>query len=202
MAQQVAQHTALQAKRELRMAIQEEQQSDSLYQLAQAEQSKNQRIIDQFYFYAGRFALAVKKRGGKDIYGFIDKEGKEVIPFEYEAALPFDDSGFAKVKREEVNYLIDTLGREYQVAYDVDKLSEGVVALDLRGRGLERIPDGVFAFPQLEVVLLGGNRIGELPEEEMAALTQLKRLDLRNNPMDSDQIEALRKKMPWCTIVN
>ncbi len=107
--------------------------------LAEAESSnaKNQKLINAFYFYDGKFALAFKN----DSYGFINQKGDAVIDYKYSTAEQFDYTGFAKVKKDErgviIDYLIDTTGKEYKLAYTVEDLMDTIkendfVALDLR----------------------------------------------------------------------
>ena len=46
-------------------------------------------------------------------YGFVDKNGKEIIPLIYEAAEEFKD-GKAKVKKEGKEFYIDKTGKPIQ----------------------------------------------------------------------------------------
>lgn len=60
------------------------------------EQAKNKKIIDAFYFYENKFALAYKNNQ----YGFIDKQGNTVIEHKYDMLLPFNESGFAIARKD------------------------------------------------------------------------------------------------------
>jgi len=59
-----------------------------------ADSAKNvaQSIVNAFYFYDDRLALAFKDNK----YGFIDKSGHPVIGYKYVEAYPFDNLGLAK----------------------------------------------------------------------------------------------------------
>ena len=46
--------------------------------------------------------------------------------------LTFDNTGFAKVKTGDTYYLVDTLGKEYKLATDINQLDSSTLALDLR----------------------------------------------------------------------
>jgi len=166
----------LRAEQQAKEAEDAREEAENALAQVQAEQEKNERIISQFYFYEGEFALAYN--GGR--YGFIDKEGNIRIPFEYEEAIPFDYTGFARVKKGGQLYLIDMWGREYPLATELNQLQKGVRALDLRGRVLDSIPPVVFQYPGLQVLLLGDNTIEYLPPQ-IGSLSQLVSLDLRVN---------------------
>ncbi len=152
--------------------------SDSLYRVAEVERKKAQEVLNKIYFYQGRIGLAYEL--GK--YGFIDKDLNTKIGFKYDEALPFDYTGFARVKRDNKNFLIDTTGREYLVAIDMEQLTSEMVALDLRNRNLERLPSSIFNHPHLEILLVGGNRLNELPDE-IEELQILMSLDISNNQL-------------------
>lgn len=142
------------------------------------------KLINAFYFYHGNLALA---QGSNKAYGFIDKNGDAAINYLYKNVEQFDYSGFAKVKKvvggrtkKTVDYLIDTAGLEYTVAYNLEDLNERVVALDLRNQYLGKFPAEIFKYPQLQIILFGHNYIKELPAE-IGQLKNLKNLDLSGN---------------------
>ena len=78
-------------------------------------------VLDKINFYQNKFGLSYDSQAKK--YGFIDKNLHTHIEFKYDAALPFDYSGYAWVKfgasrrmksmENGFYYLIDTLGKEY-----------------------------------------------------------------------------------------
>lgn len=151
-------------------------------QRAKREKDRAQAVLDKIYFYKGRFGLAANEYGSK--YGFIDRELNTKIDFKYDEALPFDYTGFARVKRENQNFLIDTTGREYPVANDVSQLGTGITALDLRNRDLDSLSSKVFGQQGLEVLLLSQNQLSELPPE-IGQLAKLSSLELGGNQLDS-----------------
>ncbi|MFN0202983.1 MAG: leucine-rich repeat domain-containing protein, partial [Bacteroidia bacterium] len=167
-------------KRQRDEAIQEKQRADSTLEIVQAEQAKNRKIIASFFFYKDRFGLAVKKYDNETIYGFIDKEGNERIPYKYSYAQPFDEkTGLALVKKGGVTYFLDTLQNEYRMS-DAPTNDNKVLALDLREKNLETIPDEVFQMQQLKILLLGKNELASIPPQ-MKELRNLLYLDLSAN---------------------
>ncbi|MEI7587488.1 hypothetical protein, partial [Runella sp.] len=102
---------------------------------------KAQKLIDAFYFYDGKFALAYGNKDYNNVFYFIDKNGNEVTKLgRWKKAEQFDERGFAKVKMEQdltlQDYLLDSLGNIYRVAYDIKDLKEEITALDLSAKGL------------------------------------------------------------------
>jgi len=164
---------------------------------------KAQQIIDAFYFYEGKYALAYKY----GYYGFINQDGINVIDYKYNEAQPFDETiGLAKVKKGEAEYLINTRGEEFLLGYEAYEPTKETQALDLRYRYLSYdFPDTIFKQTQLRVLLLSYNDMNELPKEignltslttlnlsdnliwelppDIAKLTSLKNLNLSNNAM-------------------
>jgi len=153
---------------------------------------KANKLIDAFYFYDGKFALAVKEiadrygRQSKVIYvkryGFINKQGDEVIKYKYEKAEQFDYTGFARVKGKDENkkvtdYLIDTAGKEYRVAYKLTELKKDIIALDLGGQELHNFPEEILEQTQLQILLLNQTFLQILPAK-IGQLKALQTLDL------------------------
>jgi WG containing repeat len=68
------------------------------------------RFETEIYFSEG---LACVQRG--DVYGFINTDGEEVIPFQYKWAGSFGESalGFAWARKNGLQFFIDREGREY-----------------------------------------------------------------------------------------
>ena len=94
-------------------------------------------------FAGGNYGLFYDKNKNK--YGFIDKELNTKIEFKYDEAKGFDgNTGFAKVKKENIPYLIDIFGIEYKLATDITQLDSSILALDLSKQNLEIIPPSVF----------------------------------------------------------
>ena len=154
--------------------------ADEAKDSANAALQKADKLINAFYFYEDRFALAYGQKGIKNVFYFIDKNGEEVIQLgRWEKAEQFDYTGFAKVKKYEdgslVDYLLDTLGKTYRVAYEIKDLSPDIRALDLSDKELSAIPKVIFDYPALEVLLLNQNKLSELPKRigELKNLTDL-----------------------------
>jgi Leucine-rich repeat (LRR) protein len=146
----------------------------------QAALYKADKLIDAFYFYDDQFALAYDS----ELY-FIDKSGDKVKKLgRWERAEQFDNQGFAKVVDEKsINYLLDTTGQTYRVAYRLDDLKSGVTALDLRGIKSKRFPKKALEHTQLRILLLDGekfdfNKYKKLPYG-IRRLSNLKILSLR-----------------------
>ncbi len=159
-------------------------------QRADAQIVKNQRLIDAFYFYGGRLALAYRN----DRFGFIDKEGKVVIGYRYEKAEQFDELGFAKVRMEGHEYLIDTFGNEYKAAYDLENLNKSVTALDLRKASLDSFPKAIFEYPRLKILIMGKESWEDAPNFDtlppgIGKLQDLQFLDLAHLGLTALPIE-------------
>ena len=133
-------------------------------------------------FYADRFALV---RHNGQCY-FIDKKGNVVAKLgTWSKAELFDDRDFAKVEsnnnNDTIQYLLDTLGNTYRVAYNLKNVSLDITALDLQGQNLSTLPEIVCQQTQLKVLMLNHNKLTTLPES-ISKLTNLQTLDLRDNP--------------------
>lgn len=119
---------------------------------------KDSKFIEAFDFYEGRFTWVFKS--GK--FGLINREGELVTHYEYANVEQFDYTGFAKVKKIDadgklIDYLIDTSGNQFKVAYNVDDLQYDIVALDLRNIKLDSLPNKIFSQTQLRILLAAGN---------------------------------------------
>jgi len=179
-----------------KVSLENEREARRIAEEATIRKNRAEAVLDRMYFYNDRFGQAYDKNTGK--YGFIDKNLNVRIEFHYDAAQPFDETGFAKVKKDsavttldaasyeektiQVEYfqLIDTFGTEYPLANNVAQLDSRVTALDLRNQSLQEVPPEVFAQPQLRVLLLSGNQLSTLPSE-IGAMKNLQTLDLRAN---------------------
>lgn len=158
----------------------------------EAEQAKNERIISAFYFYGDSLALATKKDLFREYkYGFINKEGKVLIDYDFEEASSFNQTdGYARVKKDGVKYLLNPKGELYPLAETIDEITASTTALDLHDKNLSTVPNGVFQHPQLQVLLLYQNQLEALPTK-ISKLTQLQSLDLSSN----SQLKELPKEI-------
>lgn len=169
------------------------QRDEAERQKAIAEKAlmRAETLINAFYFYADRFALAYGAKGRDDanVFYFIDQNGDEVAKLgKWELAEQFNWLGFAKVKRKVgdsvEDCLLDTLGNVYPVAFDVNRLRRGITALDLSGKNITSIPELVFQYPELEILLLENDRLISLPPE-IGTLVNLKVLNLKGTELSS-----------------
>jgi Leucine-rich repeat (LRR) protein len=167
-------------------------------QLATENLAKANKLVNAFYFYKDRFALALKKEisSGKNKFYFIDKNGDEVTKLgKWDKAEQFEwETDFAAVKKDGKNYILDTLGNTYRVAYDLATMDSSVVALDLSDVQLDSFPTPVLQYTQLQVLILNHfyNRkrksLRTLPSE-IAKLKNLKTLQLTYCNLDSLPIQ-------------
>jgi len=138
-------------------------------------QKLNEKLINLFYFYEDKIAVAHKY--GK--FGFINRNADIVIEFKYDKVSMFDYTGFAKVERDRTKYLIDRSGNEYPVAYSInDIIKEDAIivkdsvlevnsskyakikatkALDLRGQEFISFPFDILKHNQLQIIMLNGS---------------------------------------------
>jgi hypothetical protein len=158
---------------------------------AKAALTKADKLINAFYFYNGKFALA---QGPNERYGFIDRKGDVVIDYKYAKAEQFDYRGFAKVKKRVgrgggriVDYLIDTTDNEYLVAYKLLDLNENITALDLPDQNFKTFPEEMFRYPQLQIITYNQRSIEHHIKElspEIGQLTSLTTLILQNDELE------------------
>jgi len=146
---------------------------------------KAQKLIDAFYFYDDKFALAYGGEKFIEKFYFIDTLGNEVNKLgKWEKAEQFDYTGWAKVKNDEGNFLLDTTGAAYKVVFSALELDSSITALDLRFQDLLSIPPQVFQYPQLKILLLRNNNIDKILAT-IGDLVNLTVLDLSINELDS-----------------
>lgn len=164
------------------------------------------RVLEQMYFYADKFGLTLKEidydGSGKYRYGFIDRQGQEVIDFKFEEASPFDKyDGFARVRMAGKKYLLDTTGTTYLLAERFEELRLETVALDIHEIAdvVDSFPDDLGVYKNLRIILAYGKlekgpddmfpsvptgMISHLPAS-IIELSNLSILDLSNNRLVS-----------------
>ncbi len=140
------------------------------------------KVLFQLYFYQDKFGLTLIKESNTFppaySYGFIDRKGNTVIPFEFEEATPFFvEDGFARVLRDGQTYLLDTLGNMFIRANALNTLSQQTEALDLHEVRVDSLPANIGDFAHLNILLAYGNykdngKLFDFPPSFM----QLKRL--------------------------
>ena len=197
---------ALKAKEDTRKLLVEVQAQKKIADSALAQAEK---FIDALDLDEGKLALAYKN--GK--IGYINQVGDLVIPYRYETAGAFDNTGFAKVQTIEefaipntlgvktefrpVDYLIDQSDKQYKVAYRLEdiKTEEEIIdtikikALDLRNIRLNGFPPQILEHTQLAILILDPglkkeNNFNTIPKE-IQTIGGLEFLSLRKCKIDS-----------------
>lgn len=176
-------------KQALEITMQQQQVSLAL-EVALKAKAKAEKFMAAFDFYDNKYALVLAKHPIQDEkYSFIDKEGNVVFQNRYEKAEDFDEHGFAKVQIWEgkygeccnalFNYLMDTTGKKYGVAYKLDSITWYVKALDFRKNKLDSFPiQQIPNLLQMELVLLRDS-ISQIPKG-IGKLTVLQSLYVNN----------------------
>lgn len=150
---------------------------EQLLEKNEIELNYSRGMINAIYFYDNKITLAIKE----DKFGYLNKNGKVTIPFKYDHAAGFElKTGFAKVTRDGKNYLIDTTGKEYSLATNISSINGTTEAIDLREQNLNEIPENVFNYKAIKILLLSNNKIKDLPEA-ITRLKELTYLDVSNN---------------------
>jgi|GEM_PF-6140042 len=182
---------------------------------AKAALAKADKIISAFYFYDGKLALSAKQVGDRRMYGFINKNGDPVIGYRFETAEQFDYTGFARVTMKDhfgevgggiFDYLLDTLGKTYDVDYRVTdstptRLSFNtklisrpwVPAIDLRNKQLDSFPGNIIAYTDLNILLLNNNLLSSLPDS-IEKLQKLVTLELSGNNLTTLPLQIGRMR--------
>ncbi|MBL7807027.1 MAG: leucine-rich repeat domain-containing protein [Saprospiraceae bacterium] len=139
--------------------------------------AKADKLIEAFYFYKDRFALAYK--GNK--YGFINKEGEVVIDYKYDEALPFNENtGLSTVKDRNDEYLLDTLSHEYKNVREVTLINSETRSVSLSNLGLIKIPKKLGQCEQLNFLWLSNNKLRNQARQEFR-WSSLTKVDLSGN---------------------
>lgn len=129
---------------------------------AQTALDKAQKLVDAFYFYDGKFALAYGKIGYYNKFYFIDKKGDKVEKLgEWDKAEQFPEysDGFTKVWKDQQEHYLDTMGNYYRVAYKLEDLNAEIKALDLiiSDDWADSLFSVILTHPQLEVLILNAD---------------------------------------------
>lgn len=80
-----------------------------------------------------------------NVYYAAEKNYDYIVPFE---------GDFAKAFRRGTDYLVDTRGNEYRVAYSIADLHDGITALDLSSERLDSFPSKILSYTNLKVLIL------------------------------------------------
>jgi len=158
----------------------------ALREEAQLAQERAEQILDKIYFYQDRYGLAYDKKS--QFYGFIDKQLNTAINFAYKEALPFDDTGFARVKKHNGYFLVNVLGKEYSLASSIDQYRIEKTAIDLRNTDLISIPS-IILNEAINILLLDDNCLNILPVD----ISRM--VNLVSFSLSSNQISRLPKEI-------
>jgi Leucine-rich repeat (LRR) protein len=166
-----------------------------------------EKAYSVFYFYDDKYALTNNKHG----FYFIDKNGDPVDNINksgyWDKAEPFDrNTGFAKVTRYGGEFLLDTLGRRYKYARNLNEddtealdlsnqpsnsfdlsligKNQNLKYLDLHKYKLTKLPPEIGNCRALEFLDLSRDSLITLPPE-IGNLTNLKELRLDYNDLES-----------------
>jgi Leucine-rich repeat (LRR) protein len=153
--------------------------------------AKAQQLIDAFYFYDDKFALAYKE----DRFYFINKDGEQINKLgKWYKIEQFDSLGFAKaqmlVENSVYNYLIDTSGNYYTAEYELANIGWYSDVLFLNEKKLDVFPKKIFKCRSLIILNLANNQLVSLPAE-IEQFGKLMFLDLTSNKL-IDLPEQLR----------
>ncbi|MEL6592720.1 MAG: WG repeat-containing protein, partial [Bacteroidota bacterium] len=171
-------------EKEKQRALDAERRADSALQVTR-------RVLNQMYFYEGKFGLTVKNVAKaydlpKYRFGYIDRMGREVIPFRFEKATAFSTiDGFARVEIDKQAYLLDTTGTVYRLAESLDALNDETEALDLHENPPKNLPDSIGRFQKLKVLLYYGSSTKTSLPESIGSLINLVYLDLSRLQLSS-----------------
>ncbi|MEL6652073.1 MAG: WG repeat-containing protein [Bacteroidota bacterium] len=181
------------AKQAQEEALAQQQRAEQATRKADSSLALANKVLNQLYFYDDKFGLTYKNAAPFPPaefyrYGYINRRGETVIPFEFEEATAFsNEDGFARVTKFGNRYLLDTLGRTYRLAESLEEITPQTEALHLRGEQMEQL--GPFLaeqaeLPNLKVLLLYATEeeepLAQLPAE-IDKLSQLTYLDLHGN---------------------
>ncbi|MEL6652072.1 MAG: leucine-rich repeat domain-containing protein, partial [Bacteroidota bacterium] len=200
---------ALADERKARQAVEKEKQRAlAAERRADSALQVTRRVLNQMYFYEGKFGLTIKefREEYEEFrieyrYGYIDRNGETVIPFQFEEATPFSTKdGFARVSINQRRYLLDTLGRTYLLAESLSELTVETQALDLTAQIPRSLPSDIGRYQQLEILLLGtdgGQQLEALPAS-FVNLEKLRYLNLQNHaisqlPADFGRLDQLQE---------
>lgn len=177
-------------------------EADSLRFTAEGALAQAQQLIDAFYFFGDRFALAFKD----DQFYYIDKNGQEIEKLgRWEEAELFDTAGLATVAKQGNTYLMDTLGNLLKEDYKIESKDDHYIKLvigendsltalsgtlnnlvELEELYLEELPalqqlsDSFGNFPNLKYLSISKTGLQKLPTG-IGQLNRLRTLQLKFN---------------------
>lgn len=156
---------------------------------------QTQKLVNAFYFYDNKFALA-NKHGS---FYYIDKNGDEIGRLgSWIRAEQFDWKGHAKVKNNRGIFLLDTCGNAYNYAMTKDEIDINSKAIELNSLFFfSDIPEEVFTNSDTLEILIMQNNIIQYLSKEIGYLSCLKELYFINNqlielPKEIGSLQRLR----------
>ena len=166
-----------------------ESKTRKAFEQSEKQKTEKQKIIDAFYFFKEKYALAKKK----DYFYFIDKKGNPVPKFgkwdKAEQFKPYHQYyyGFvlARVEKDQEVYYLDTLGNIHSIANQLKDLNHETTILDLSESSFRNFPKQVCNYPKLQILRIGDqssrtNQFEFLPPE-ITNLHELKVLEIINS---------------------
>lgn len=95
------------------------------------------------YDFVGEYHEGLAKVSQNDKWGFIDKNGKVIIPLKYEKVFNYSPEGFTVAFGTDKSWLIDKTGKEFEIPLDkftrAAQLEEGNALVGLTDDGWKTI---------------------------------------------------------------
>lgn len=165
-------------------------------QEAEAERSRAEEVLDRIYFHKDEFGAGFDSHARK--WGYLDREPRVRIPFEYDFATHFGPYNMAEVEYYGRRYYIDTSNNRYLLARSLTQLQPATGALDLAGEEISMLPPSVANYPGLRMVSLRGSKLTNL--RPLQPLTGLILLDLRDTPVRDLSPLAATRQLQWLSV--
>ena len=108
--------------------------------------------------------------------------------------IDYDELGYGHQTLAGQLHLVKKNGKKWRIALSVDDLNADTEAVDFRKTVLEEIPDVLFNYPRLKVILVKCKKVASLADD-FANLTQLEILNIHAEEFIeiTEVIEALKK---------
>lgn len=91
------------------------------------------------------------------------------------------------------------MGNIYPLATNINQLDSQITVLDLRGHNCKELSSIIFKQSQLKILLLQANLLTKIPIE-IAQLTNLKELNLKDNQLSEQEKLKIKTLLPNCKI--
>jgi len=170
---------------------------NNLRELADSLNLKNKKLIEAFYFYDGKLALACKQlnSNGSKRFGFVNKYGDDIIKYKYFKAEQFDYTGYLN----NLTFLNLSYNQLKNLPVEIGNLNN-LTTLDLLKNHLTDLPVEIENLNNLTYLSLWKNQLVILPPE-IGNLSNLTALHLAYNEMSilPDEITNL-KNLTYLTL--